>query len=128
MMPNRFNIRNADIIVGIMMASAILIIAGNIYNSHRSGNKSVAPVIPVTPSSTLTPVTRQPQEKEKGLREYRNGARATLESRLLTAGYGVQVGFTGHEGGDNRHLLIVGEPVNRVFIHQLIGPGFRRSL
>jgi hypothetical protein len=122
------NIRKADVIVGIIMASAVLIIVGGIYNAHRPENKAA---LPLAPSSTPNPPTvqqRQAQEKGKQGREYRNGARSTLESRLLSAGYDVQVGFVGQEGSDNRHLLIVGEPVNRVFIHQLIGAGFRRSL
>lgn len=71
---------------------------------------------------------QQEQEVEQLQRELRNGARATLEDSLLSAGYDVQVGFVGKEGGDNRNLLIVGEPVNRVFIHNLIGPGPQRSL
>ena len=120
-----------DVVVAISMASAVLIIAGSIYNAHRLRDKPAAAAILAAPRSTLIPQKpqqRQAHDKEARGREFRNGARVTLESRLLSAGYDVEVGFVGQEGGDNRHLLIMGEPVNRVFIHQLIGPGFRRSL
>lgn len=71
----------------------------------------------------------QNQQADKIKQEYRNGARATLERFLLNAGYDVQVGFVTSKGATtSTNLLIVGEPVNRVFIHQLIGPGMRRSL
>ena len=72
----------------------------------------------------------QRQRKEEQLKQaYRNGARASLEQRLLSAGYDVQVGFVApQEATTSTTLLIMGEPVNRVFIRQLIGPGLRRSL
>jgi hypothetical protein len=80
--------------------------------------------------SPLAAKEAERQRKAEELKQaYRNGARATLERSLLSAGYDVRVGFVGAEGATtSTNLLIMGEPVNRVFIHQLIGPGLRRSL
>jgi hypothetical protein len=86
--------------------------------------KSQQPSAPVSTKPSTPPITA----KERHEREVRNGAVATLESTLLDGGFDVHVGIVGDRGGDNRHLLIVGEPVNRVFIHNIIGPGLRRSL
>jgi hypothetical protein len=42
---------------------------------------------------------QQEQQTEQLEKDLRNGARTTLEERLLSAGYDVQVGFVGKEGG-----------------------------
>ncbi len=118
-------------VIGIVLAAGIgTIIALAIHVAPRSGsNEPKANSGPPTVSSSpvpLTPEQRKAQEKEKRAQASRNGARETIENLLLKSGYDVQVGFVGAQG--STHMLIMGEPVNRVFIYQLVGPGFRRSL
>lgn len=111
------------------------------YVAAQSMLNSVTQRTPATSSESVEAATllkkigplaaqqaQRKQQAEELQQEYRNGARATLEEQLLQAGYDVQVGFVGKQGEMSTNLLIMGQPVSRVFIHQLIGPGLRRSL
>ena len=69
-------------------------------------------------------------EAEQKAQRVRSGARDTIESKLLDAGYDVRVGWLDKES-DRDHtlqLVIIGAQVNRPFVHTLLRPGFRRSL
>lgn len=48
-----------------------------------------------------------------------------LESAFLDMGYDVRVTLI---SDNDRHMMILGSPVNRVFIHQLMTPLFRAEL
>lgn len=76
--------------------------------------RAPAPTAPITP-------------KESHARDVRNGARSTLEAALLKGGYDVGVAFIGNNG-DNRHLLVLGEFVDRPFVYNMIGVGLQKRL
>jgi len=113
-----------------MMAAAKADIREKAYPAAQSVLNSVTQQTPATSPESVEAarLLRKIGPLAALQQEYRNGARARLEGQLLQAGYDVQVGFVGKEGEMSTNLLIVGQPVNRVFIHQLIGPGLRRSL
>src|SRR5438132_7832081 len=105
-------------LLGLALVIAALILSLSISNPstavHEQQSSSDVPVPP-------------PNPKEELARAQRNGAR-TLENTLVGGGYDVHVGFLGKERGDNNSLLIYGSTVDRVFVHQLLGPGLKKSL
>jgi hypothetical protein len=85
-------------------------------------NNSVA--APQKPS-VLTPKQREAQQAEASNSRLRARTCTILEDTLVKGGFDVRVGVT---SDNNRHMMIVGPDVTRVFAHQLMKQNFRQKL
>ena len=80
------------------------------------------PISPPQPAKPVDPVAEKKRKREQLLRR---DACAQIENALLADGYDVQV----MPMRDNdRHIAIVGPPVNRLFVRQVANSGIGRRL
>ena len=88
------------------------------------------------PSAVSSPPAAAAPHKDTAIEieawEYRNGFRNEVQRKLLDLGFDVQVGFITPDSKaphpNNTHLVILGEAIDRPFVHNFLGAGVGRDL
>ena len=105
--------------LGLIILLVIWAVIGNLTE-----RKPPAPP-PISPPQLAKPIDPVAEKNRKREQLLRLGACAQIENALVANGYDVQV----MPMRDNdRHIVIVGPPVNRLFVRQVANSGIGRRL